>query len=263
MTELTELGLSTYEEQVYRTLLVNGATTAADLSDASGVPRGRIYDVLNNLESRQLVHAQSTEPTQYAPVEADTAVSRLLAERTVELQQEWRRYREVATTVRSNLLPTRPAEGNIWLGSLGSEEMQTALREHMRTVTSSVQAVVGPPYEQALWQTLKREVDAFFAGAESDVHVSLLLSEQVLDTVPDSFFEFPKLHDDVLIRILPDLKLSFDIVDHTTTTIDIPHPQAHADRFGVVAIQDSAVVEEFERHFQSLWSDAVPLPEKR
>jgi len=263
MTELTELGLSSYEEKVYRTLLVSGATTAAELSEASGVPRGRIYDVLNNLETRRLVHGKSTEPTRYVAVEPDTAVSTLLAERTVELQEEWMRYCEVASAVRSNLLPTQPAEGNIWLGSLGSEEMQVALREHMRTATSSVHAVVGPPYEKASWGTLKREVDAFLTGAESDVCVSLLLSEQVLETIPESFFERFDVYDDIRIRIYPDLELSFDIVDSATTTIDIPHPRVDTDRLGVVAVQDSTVVGEFEHYFQTLWSDAVPLPETK
>lgn len=263
MTELTELGLSSYEERVYRTLLVSGSTTAAALSDASGVPRGRIYDVLNDLETRQLVHAKSTEPTRYTAVEPDAAVSTLLAERTAELQREWVRYCEVASAVRSNLLPTRPVEGNIWLGSLGSEEMQVALREHMRTATSSVQAVVGPPYEKAPWETLEREVDAFFAGTESDVCVSLLLSEQVLDTIPDSFFERFDVRDGIRIRILSGLELSFDVVDSATATIDIPHPWMDADRLGVVAVQDNTVLDELERHFQTLWGDAVPLPETK
>src|SRR6056297_336587 len=123
MTDLGELGLSSYEEQVYRTLLVTGAATATDISDVSGVPKGRIYDVLNSLKARQLIRTQATDPTQYVAEQPNTVVDRLLAERTVELQQEWARYRDVADSVRSNLLPTSPSDGSIWLGSLGSEEM--------------------------------------------------------------------------------------------------------------------------------------------
>jgi len=261
MTELTELGLSSYEEQAYRTLLVTGATTAADLSDASGVPRGRIYDVLAALETRRLVQSQSTEPARYAPVDPETAVSTLLAERAVELREEWARYREVAASVRSNLLPSRPAEGHVWLGSLGSEEMETALREHMGTATSSVKAVVGPPYEQASWETLEREVDAFFAGAESGVRLSLLLSERALDTVPAPAFE--RFGTDDAVRVLPELSLSFDVLDDATATVDVPHPRADGDRLGVLAVRDDAVVDTFAHHFEALWKEAVPLPEKR
>lgn len=257
MSALGELGLSSYEETVYRTLLVTGAVTGADLSEASGVPRGRIYDVLNSLEARQLVRTQATDPTQYVPVQPDTAVERLLAERTAELQQKLNRYYEVADAVRSNLLPTAPADGSIWLGRLGSEEMQTALQEHIQTATISVHAAVGPPYEAAPWNTLKREVEAFFDGAQPDLSVSLLVTEQILETAPDTVFDITESHDsEVQIRALTDIPVSFDVIDQTVVTIDIPHPQSRADRIGVVAVNDSDVVSEFERQFQELWSEA-------
>ncbi|ELZ38491.1 TrmB family transcriptional regulator [Halorubrum distributum] len=262
MTDLGELGLSSYEEKVYRTLLVTGAATATDVSDASGVPKGRIYDVLNSLKSRQLVHTQAVDPTRYVAEQPSTVVDRLLAERTAELQQEWARYRDVANSVRSNLLPTLPADGSIWLGTLGSEEMQTALEEHTRTATHSVHATVGPPYESAPWKPLKQEVNAFFDGAQPDVSVSLLVSEQVLETVPETLFDVPEEHAaEVRIRVLPEIPVSFDVIDQTITTIDIPHPQMSADRIGVVAVNDSNVVDEFERQFQELWDEGVPLPE--
>ncbi|MDQ2055516.1 helix-turn-helix domain-containing protein [Halobellus sp. H-GB7] len=262
MTELGELGLSSYEEKVYRALLVTGAATATDISAASGVPKGRIYDVLNNLQARQLIRTQSTEPTRYIAEQPDTVVDRLLAERTAELQQEWARYRNVANSVRSNLLPTLPTDASIWLGTLGSEEMQTALQEHMETATNSVHAIVGPPYESAPWETFKREVEAFFDGAQSGISVSLLISEQVLETTPKSLFDTAEEHvAEVRIRVLPEVSVSFDIIDQTVTTIDIPHPQRAIDRIGVVAVNDSDIVDEFERQFQELWSEAVPLRE--
>jgi sugar-specific transcriptional regulator TrmB len=260
MTDLGELGLSSYEEQVYRTLLVTGAVTATDLASASGVPRGRIYDILNGLESRQLVRTQSTEPTRYVAVQPEAAVDRLLAERAMELRNEWTRYREAADGIRSNPLPTSPADGSIWLGSLGSDEMQTALQEHVQTATSSVHAIVGPPYGFAPWETLRREVDAFFDGTDPDVSVSLLVSERVIETVPDTLFEKVRTHAAAVhLRVRSDVPLSFDVIDQRVTTIDVPHPQRRADRLGIVAVTDSDVVAEFERQFQALWNDAVPF----
>ncbi|UVE51333.1 TrmB family transcriptional regulator [Haloferax larsenii] len=262
MTELGELGLSSYEEKVYRTLLVTGAATATALSDASEVPKGRIYDVLNGLEARRLVRTHSTQPTRYAPVDPPTAVERLLAERAAELSEEWSRYLDVADTVRSNLLPTPPADGNLWLGSLGSDEMQTAMQQHVRTATTTLHAAVGPPYEQASWETLRTEFDAFFDGAHSDLDVSLLLSDRVLDVLPE---EFPNLigaqSPTVKLRAHPEIPVSFDVVDRSVASVDIPHPQSAADRFGIVAVQEQAIVDEFERQFQQLWTAATPLTE--
>ncbi|WP_248516128.1 TrmB family transcriptional regulator [Salinarchaeum laminariae] len=262
MTALSELGLSSYEEKVYRTLLVTGATTASDLSAASEVPRGRIYDVLNGLESRQLVRSQASEPTRYLAVEPDTAVDRLLDERVRELDRERDRYREVADAARSNLLPEPPADGSVWLGSLGSDAMSSALEEHTRTATDSIHALVGPPYEYASWETLQKEFDSFFDGVATDVEISLIVTDRVLDLVPESFPDLLAAQSaSVDVRVRPEIPLSFDVVDRASATIDVLHPRSPADRLGVVGVNEAEIVEELEAQFQACWADAVPLPE--
>ncbi|WP_049922695.1 TrmB family transcriptional regulator [Halopiger djelfimassiliensis] len=259
MTALGELGLSSYEETVYRTLLVTGAVTATELSNASGVPRGRIYDVLNGLESRGFVRTQSDGPKTYAPVDPETVVDRLLAERGSELTREWRRYRELAEAARADRLPRPPTESSFWPGTLGGDDMRTALSQHVRTATDSVQAVVGPPYENAAWETLQAEFAAFFDGANTDLSVDLLVSHAVLDVLPETF---PRLlaerSVDVSVRTVADVGLSFDVIDRTETTVDIPHPIAGDDRLGIVGINDADIVAEFERHFQRLWTGSEP-----
>jgi len=262
MTELGELGLSSYEEKVYRTLLVTGAVTAAELSDTSGVPKGRIYDVLNGLEARKLIWRESSDPNRYVAIQPETVVDRLLAERAYELKQEWDRYREKAKTIRSNLLPTPPTESSFWLGSLGSDEMSTALHQHMRTAENVVQAAVGTPYENATWEALQSEVEGFFEGASEDLSIDLLFSEKVVTVLPD---RFPRLVEnqsaDITVRTISKVVLSFDVIDNVETTIDIPHPVSSEDRIGVVGIKDSQVVGEFEQYFQHLWAKSEPLLE--
>jgi len=260
MTELGELGLSSYEETAYRTLLVTGAVSASDLSDASGVPRGRIYDVLNGLEARGLVRTQSTEPTRYAAVDPERAVDRLLAERTRELASEFERYRSVAASVRSDLLPEPPVDSSFWPGSLGSDEMRAAMRRHVRTARERVRATVGPPYERASWEALQTEVDAFLDGVGDDVRVDLLCSEAVLDVLPESLPEILADREaDAAVRTAPTVGLSFDVIDAAAVTLDVPDPLSPADRLGVVGITDAEVAAAFEARFERLWADAEPL----
>ncbi|ELY59273.1 transcriptional regulator, TrmB [Natronococcus jeotgali DSM 18795] len=140
--------------------------------------------------------------------------------------------------------------------------MSTALQQHMRTAENVVQAAVGPPYEDATWETLQSEVEGFFEGANVGLSVDLLVSEKVVTVLPD---QFPDLIEnqsaDITVRMIPKVVLSFDIVDNVETTIDIPHPVSDKDRIGVVGIKDSEVVSEFEQQFRQLWDDAVPLLE--
>lgn len=262
MTELRELGLSSYEEKAYRMLLVTGAVTATELSTASGVPKGRIYDVLNGLEARKLIRTQSNDPTQYAAVEPETVIDRLLAERTYELTQQWSRYREVAEAVRSSLLPTPPAESSFWFGSVGSDDMSTVYRQHLQTAEEYVHASVGSPYENATWETLQREFEALIDGASTDIRVALLVSEAMLDVLPNTFpQQIAERSVDIDIRTTPDISLSFDVVDHAVTTIDILHPVAANDRLCVVRVKETDIVTEFERQFQRLWMKADSIVE--
>jgi len=77
MADLRDVGLSKYEARAYRSLLESGPTTAKTLSEASGVPMGRIYDVLNSLEQHRLVRSQAaSRPKKYVAVEPETARDR-------------------------------------------------------------------------------------------------------------------------------------------------------------------------------------------
>ena len=74
MASLRDLGLSEYEERAYRSLLETGPTTAKELSRTSDVPMGRIYDVLNSLETHNLVRSQAaSRPKKYVAVSDSTA----------------------------------------------------------------------------------------------------------------------------------------------------------------------------------------------
>jgi sugar-specific transcriptional regulator TrmB len=54
--DLKLLGLSDYEEKVYKTLVRHGKSSAGDISRESSVPYGKIYVILEKLESKNLVH---------------------------------------------------------------------------------------------------------------------------------------------------------------------------------------------------------------
>ncbi len=257
MSELGELGLSSYEEKVYRSLLVTGTTTATELSEISAVPKGRIYDVLNGLEARRLIKMQSSDPNQYAALQPETVVDRLLAERAYELKQEWNRYRTEAETIRSNLPPTPPTESSFWLGSIGNEKMRIALQQHMRAAEEVVHTAVGTPHENIPWETLQTGIESFFHGVSTDLTVNLLVSEKVATVLPDEIPRVIENHSaDVTIRTRPDVLLSFDVIDTIEATIDIPHPVSGEDRIGVMGIKEARIVNEFEQYFQQLWADA-------
>lgn len=64
---LQEFGLTDYEIRSYTSLLEMGPATASELSEASGVPYSKIYEVLGSLEKKGWIEMEHGRPSRYYP----------------------------------------------------------------------------------------------------------------------------------------------------------------------------------------------------
>jgi sugar-specific transcriptional regulator TrmB len=63
---LRSIGLTEYEIAIYLTLIVHGPMNARDLSDKSGVPYSRIYNILQMLEEKSFIlKEEESRPSRY------------------------------------------------------------------------------------------------------------------------------------------------------------------------------------------------------
>lgn len=88
---LESLGLSGYESKAYSGLLKENPATGYQLSKISGVPRSRIYEILERLRAKGFVLAQEGKPATYIPVTGEEFI--LKTERSmfdkVDTLREW------------------------------------------------------------------------------------------------------------------------------------------------------------------------------
>jgi HTH-type transcriptional regulator, sugar sensing transcriptional regulator len=67
--QIQRLGLNQYEAKTYVTLVKLGSTNAYQISKASGVPRARIYEILNGLEQQGFVMKEEiNDAIEYSPL---------------------------------------------------------------------------------------------------------------------------------------------------------------------------------------------------
>lgn len=71
---LTELGINKYEERVYITLIEEGISSAKNISDITGIPYGKVYEVLNNLSTKGFLVILPTKPMKFQAVSPKQAV---------------------------------------------------------------------------------------------------------------------------------------------------------------------------------------------
>ena len=71
---LENIGLTSYEIRSYATLLKEGEINASEISEKSGVPYSKIYEVLGTLEEKGWIGSDDSRPTKYFAKSPTTAL---------------------------------------------------------------------------------------------------------------------------------------------------------------------------------------------
>ncbi|MFX1260062.1 MAG: TrmB family transcriptional regulator [Promethearchaeota archaeon] len=76
---LRNFKLSNYEINAYITLLNSKSLTAREIIKKSSVPRGRIYNILDNLRTKGTIEIQESRPKMYRPLPLNLALNNLIS----------------------------------------------------------------------------------------------------------------------------------------------------------------------------------------
>jgi sugar-specific transcriptional regulator TrmB len=87
ITNLMQLGLKEYEAKVYVTLAGLGEANVRRIHEVSGVPRPRVYDVLNVLAARGFLDIRQGSPLMYCAVRPERVISYLKRELDTAAQE--------------------------------------------------------------------------------------------------------------------------------------------------------------------------------
>lgn len=262
MASLRDLGLSEYESRAYRSLLDTGPTTAKELSRTSDVPMGRIYDVLNSLETQDLVRSQTaSRPKKYVAVEPETALDRLLENKEQELEAQLSQFESIASELEEQLEATEPVDEQFWTAALGAEETIDLLVERLAAADERVVFVAATPTSRfdvdAVGQRIADELEE---ALERGVAISLLEHPQVVETLPEAVGERYREHlqdyDDFEVRVVEDIASTFVVVDHVEICIEVPHPLDRTEAFALINLKDAEFAAAVEESFEQRWAQA-------
>ncbi len=88
---LEDLGLNMYERKVYTALISRGVSTAGELSEMTGVPRSRSYDVLESLAEKGFAILKPSKPMKYVAVPPEEAIENTKEIHRKELEERLER----------------------------------------------------------------------------------------------------------------------------------------------------------------------------
>ncbi len=230
MASLRDLGLSEYEARAYRALLSTGPTTAKELSRASDVPMGRIYDVLNSIEQYNLVRSQTaSRPKKYVAVEPSTALDRLLEDKKRELDEKADQYESIVDDLSDELDAADPVEDQFWTAAVGPEETTDLLLERLAAADNHIVMVAADPVPERDMQAVSEEVlaqleDALDRGVSVDVLMTREMVASLSEKVGRRYRETLQARDDFDVRTNDDVTGSFNILDDLEICIQVPNP---------------------------------------
>ncbi|MFB6146894.1 MAG: TrmB family transcriptional regulator [Halobacteriaceae archaeon] len=262
MASLRDLGLSEYEATAYRKLLRLGPATAPALSDASGVPMGRIYDVLEGLAELGMIRCRSqTRPKQYAAVEPEAALDRLLDARIAELHERIDGHEQTVAELKETLPTGRRDPGEqFWATAVGTQDAVDLLLDRITAAVERLDLVVAAPVA-AVDRDSGRLVDHLGAALDREVETRVLADADLADRVDDEivarYREEIADHPNLAVRNSDDLHANVGIVDDLEVCVEIPDPFGE-DLFGAVALRDAEFTAEARDRFETRWQAATP-----
>ena len=265
MASLRDLGLSEYEARAYRALLGTGATTAKELSRASDVPMGRIYDVLNSLETHDLVRSQAaSRPKKYVAVEPETALDRLLAEKKRQLDEKASQYESIVDELSDELEAAEPVDEQFWTAAVGPEETRDLLLERLAAADRDIVMVSTHPSPQWNIETVSEQVTAHLEEAlDRGVSVDLLLTREMVASISEAvgrrYRETLQQREAFDVRTHDDITGSFNIIDGVEVCIQVPNPLSSGEAFGMIDLKDPEFAANVYDEFVPRWEEAEPL----
>jgi len=208
------LDFTEYEVEALEELLLLGRTTAPDLAEATGIPKARIYGVLDSLSEAGYVKVTPGRPKQYQPYEPSELVDRAITNRRDAYDQFKRDVDSVADSFINSYSPLqnrsvdelKPTEDLFHVVDVGEPSERETRRlfddadEEVFVLTKSfgyIDAVV-PAMEDAVDRGVS--IDVLMLSPE---HLSAENSEQqrkIQSLLADSF---PSISVRITDKILP------------------------------------------------------------
>jgi sugar-specific transcriptional regulator TrmB len=166
------MGLTSYEIKTYASLLKTGPITASDLSQKSGVPYSKIYEVLGTLEDKGWIGSDDSRPTQYFAKSPATAVQ-------TSRQHTETEFRNNESVILKELTPLYEQSGtserpDIWIIS-GVVNIATKILEMVDSCRNEVLIAIPKVAEVVAKEALPKLRSLHDRG----VDITILVSEDV------------------------------------------------------------------------------------
>lgn len=258
-TQLTTLGLNRYEAAVYVSLLGRNRFTATEIATQAGVPRQRVYDVLESLAAKGLcVKRPGNRKRTYSAIDPSIALPTLL----VAYQEQQELENQHRATVLDAILPNLNqmfSSGQREVDPLDYIEVLTERRqvaERVMTLSRQARREILMIFKQPLVASIEENIAEAQAVARR-ITWQGVYEESAADD--PAFFnlirQFHALGEG--IRFLPELPLKVNLYDESVAVILLQDPVGGQSSLTCLVIEHASMAKALKVAFESLWAQGV------
>lgn len=260
---LTDLGLTNYEERCYTTLLKRGTLAARDLSRLSGVPYGRIYEVLRSLESKGIIGSTGGRPQKFFATPPDVAVNKLVESKSQELEK----LRKDADILINNLsrIHQQVAENELmWKVAIGEtlyESYFSFLRDTKFEFLGYMDVHEG--INKIEFEKLLRRYGRIVSElAKKGVKMRFLIGIETKDIFLNTLKEFSSTLSFLVqgeVKLVSLLPYPFSVLDGEKVILKVLNPINPSDFLSAIYLRDRNLATSLRERFMTLWQTAEPI----
>lgn len=256
---LVGLGLRTNEARTYVALLRHAPATAAEIADATGIARPKVYEVVKALEQRGFCHATGDRVLRFHPVDPELAVGEWTRRRIHERSMTNDRDEQLAEVVTRSLPVPHNADNDEPAGymqvKVGVDRTLELFADINRRAEHRLDIVVTAPVIQSRDQWNRNEVEAL----RRNVSIRVIYPP---DLVNDPQRYRPIVEAGGEVRTSTYLPLKMIVRDDGAEAIVSLVDHSDGDFVATsVAIGHRELATPFQLLFNRQWRQAQPLPD--
>jgi sugar-specific transcriptional regulator TrmB len=260
LAKLEELGLSPYEAKAYLGLIRGGEITAIQVSEISGVPKTRVYDVLMTLERKGFCQSHPGKVTKYLAISPEIALKGYLETMKQQLTETINRRVSTANFLMEKLkdiggqyVRETPAAEYVWV----LKDPNAIAASYADTARAAVSEII--TLEKAPYAPSEVQYFATFEALEKGVKVRSIYQSDPESLNPKIIQLVKILHrKGGDIRFIENVPSKFALFDEKEVWLALEDPLSFRHDFVALVIKHLGAVRPFKELFERLYAEATP-----